>query len=80
MDVPYPVEIDFDEASRANAKRLVVRGGRGTTFPAWRANKKKNKDGTFSYICGATRSNGKVCTKVNCKNVQHAKQKMTDMK
>ncbi len=45
---------------------------------AWRANKKKNKDGTFSYICGATRSNGKVCTKVNCKNVQHAKQKMTD--
>ena len=47
---------------------------------AWRANKKKNKDGTFSYICGATRSNGKVCTKVNCKNVQHAKQKMTDMK
>ena len=62
MDVPYPVDIDFDEASKA-----------------WRANKKKNKDGTFSYICGATRSNGKVCTKVNCKNVQHAKQKMTDI-
>jgi hypothetical protein len=26
----------------------------------WRANKKKNKDGSFSYICGATCSNGKV--------------------
>ncbi len=45
----------------------------------WRANKKKNKDGSFSYICGVTRSNGKVCTKVNCKNVQHSKQKMTEI-
>ena len=46
---------------------------------AWRANKKKNKDGSFSYICGATCSNGKACTKVNCKNVKHAKQKMIDV-
>jgi hypothetical protein len=67
--VRYSVDIDFDEASRA-----------------WRANKKKNKDGdlfpgsgSFSYICGAICSNGKVCTKVNCKNVKHAKQKMIDV-
>ena len=46
---------------------------------AWRANKKKNKDGSFSYICGAICSNGKACTKVNCKNVKHAKQKMIDV-
>ena len=46
---------------------------------AWRANKKKNKDGSFSYICGATCTNGKACTKVNCKNVKHAKQKMIDV-
>ena len=43
---------------------------------AWRANKKQTKDGGFVYICGAARSNGKVCTKLNCKNVQHQRQKM----
>lgn len=55
----YPVDIDFDEASKA-----------------WRANKRRNKNRRFEYICGALRSGGKICTKIGCKNVQHQRQKM----